>query len=318
MNDLLKAALEYKQAGLSIVAVKDNKKCIHYWRKYQYEIMSDDLIIETFSDSEVKGIAIVCGCISGNLEVLDMDSKYDLTGTLFNRFCESLSQESHELYKLLPIARTKNNGYHFFYRCTEMGSYTALAKRNCTDTEKMHNPKEKSKVLIEVQAKGEYVVVFPTMDYCFIQHDLKNIPHIAPNEKKLLYKIASAFNEYSEPKLKVVHTPMHYYDPESPFDDYNIRGDVISLLQLHGWKVVGTTPIKTYFRRPGNTDHDTSGDYNHELRLFGVFTPNTEFERGKGYKPYAVYAILECNGDFRLAAKRLIKEGYGIAYKNRR
>ena len=106
-------------------------------------------------------------------------------------------------------------------------------------------------------------------------------------------------------------------DPSSPFSDYDQRGDVLQLLKRHGWKIVKSTVEKTYLQRPGDTEHFTSGDYNHKLGLFGVFSTSTEFEVGKGYRPYAVYTILECEGNFRLAAKRLLKEGYGIPYKDR-
>lgn len=318
MIDLVKAALEYKRAGLSIIGVKDNKQSLHYWKKYQYEIMPDELLVKIFNHPLVKGIAVVCGSISGNLEVIDMDSKYDLSGTLFNRYCEKLYKSSPELYTMLPIAKTKNNGYHFFYRCREIGNYSTLAKRPCTKTEKLNNPDEKIKVLIEVKAKGGYVIVPPTKGYWFIQHDIKNTPLIENTEKQLLYTIAKSFNEYSAPKPERICFSPAIYDPLSPFSDYDFRGDVIELLKRHGWKIVKTTPAKTDFRRPGFTDHDKSGDYNHQLGLFGVFSPNTDFEVGKGYRPYQVYAILECGCDFKLAAKKLLKEGYGVPYKKRR
>ena len=79
--------------------------------------------------------------------------------------------------------------------------------------------------------------------------------------------------------------------------------------------VMRETPDKTVFRRPGLTDHDTSGDFHHRLNLFTVFTTSTDFIANKGYNPSAVYAILECNGDFSLAAKKLLQEGFGVPSK---
>lgn len=250
-----------------------------------------------------------------------MDSKYDLTGTLFDRYCENLYNNSPELYKKLPIAITKNKGYHFFYRCKEIGNYSALAKRLCTETEKQTNPDQKIKVLIEIISKGGYVVTHPTMGYGFIQHDLKRIPRISTIERQLLFTVGRSFNEYYEPDPIIIHPPIHNFDLESPFDDFNSRNDVFNVLSAlliqHGWIKVKTTSIKTYFRRPGNTEHDTSGDYNHQLGLFGVKSTNTDFQKDKGYRPHAVFAILECDGNFKLAAKRLISLGYGVAYNCR-
>jgi Bifunctional DNA primase/polymerase, N-terminal len=317
MNDLLKAALEYKQAGLSIIGVKNNKQSLHCWKNYQYKIMSDELLIKTFSHPAVNGIAVICGNISENLEMIEIDSKYDLTQTLFERYIQYLYSTSSELVDRLVIASTKNKGYHFYYRCTDVGKNTVLAKRHCSDTEILNNPDEKVKVLIETRGNGGYAIVYPTMGYRFIQHDLKNIPVIDPEQRHLLFTIARSFNLYQEPLPDKSYSKIVCYDSESPFADYDARGDVVELLEKHGWKVVRRTFNKTYFRRPGNTDHETSGDYNHQLGLFGVFSTSTDFEVCKGYRPYAVYTILECQGNFKLAAKRLLNEGYGTAYKDR-
>jgi hypothetical protein len=47
------------------------------------------------------------------------------------------------------------------------------------------------------------------------------------------------------------------------------------------------------------------------MGLFSVFSTNTPFKVGKGYRPASVYAILECNGDLKAAARKLLDEGYG-------
>ena len=63
--------------------------------------------------------------------------------------------------------------------------------------------------------------------------------------------------------------------------------------------------------RPGKSDAVTSGNYDHSLKLFSVFTTSTEFEPNKGYKPYAVFAYLECNKDFSDASHKLFDMGFG-------
>lgn len=319
MDNLLQAALCYKKLGFSVIGVRRNKKSYHYWKKYQRLLMPDDVISETFTQPSVEGIAIVCGEISGNLEVIDTDSKYDLTNNLFERFIDKIYIASPVLFHCLTIAVTRNKGYHFFYRCPEIGRTTTLARRQATEQEKINSPGDKIKVLIETRAKKSYAIVFPTQGYKFVQNDLSNIPLIEPAERRLLLNIAKSFNLYhNNIENTISFKPVKcFYDPLSPFDDYDQHGDVIELLQRHGWIKVHTTPEKIYFRRPGNTDHDTSGDYSHVLGRFAVFSTSTEFTARKAYKPYAVYTILECNGDFRLAAKKLLKQGYGIPYSQR-
>jgi hypothetical protein len=66
--------------------------------------------------------------------------------------------------------------------------------------------------------------------------------------------------------------------------------------------------IRLVFKRPGNTESKTSGDYSHEHNLFTVFTTSSIFEPLKGYRPAAVYTMLEHKGDFKAAAKALFEQ----------
>jgi hypothetical protein len=139
---------------------------------------------------------------------------------------------------------------------------------------------------------------------------------IQPVERDVLFAIARSFNTYIEIEYaRNSRTGFPGGRLGSPLDDYNRRGNVIELLKKHGWIVVRENNEQTVFRRPGLTDHHTSGDFHHGLNLFCVFTTSTDFKPKTGYNPSAVYAILECNGNFSLAAKKLLDEGYGISYR---
>lgn len=316
MEELLKYAHYYKSLGYSVIAVGANKQSIHSWKKYQNFIIDDYTLKEVFTRPAAWGIAIVCGMVSGNLEVIDLDEKNNLDGNLLEQFLTKVIDFDAGLHSRLTIAATKNNGYHFFYKCIEIGNNCHLARRPCSNIEIAGNHNQKVKVLIESKSEGGYVIVYPTSGYLFIQNDLENLPTISPSERMVLLEIARSFNKYQEPEPVSNNYSYIFYGRESPFNDYNARGDIIALLERHGWKVVRTTSMKTYFKRPGDTDHKTSGDFHHGLGLFGVFTTSTVFIPQKGYRPSAVYAILACDGDFKLAAKRLLEEGYGMPYKN--
>lgn len=315
MNALISMALYYKSLGLSIIAVQNNKRSVNFWKGYQRKVITDFGIERDFNDPRTSGIAIVCGKISGNLEVLDIEGKYD--ETLYERFKTTLLKYNPGLFSKLVIASTKNNGYHLFYRCCEIDKHTILAKRSSSAQELSSNSKSKAKTLIERLGESTYVVVYPSPGYQFIQGSIEIIPDIQIEERDELLKIAKTFHQIK--KAESCKRTYSYQDlPElSPFHDYDNRGDFIELLQHHGWTLVKTIGVKTYFRRPGDTDHDTTGDYHHELGLFTVFSPNCEFTPGVGYRPHAIYAKLECNNDFICAAKNLLKMGYGVAYKDR-
>ena len=140
-------------------------------------------------------------------------------------------------------------------------------------------------------------------------------------EREMLFDVARSFDSVPHAvditRRPAVRHPIYTIDEDSPFLDFNNRGDPVLILTKHGWKIVKERSDRIYFRRPGKIDGYSSGDFHYGLRLFGVFTPNTIFKPHKGYSPSAIYSFLECGGDFKHAAKRLIDLGYGKSYRAR-
>jgi hypothetical protein len=314
MNPLTEYALLYRSLGFSVVPVQANKRSLTYWKSYQQRIMPAGAIRALFPHPLTAGIGIVCGEISGNLLVIDIDAKNDLTEMIKFNFGGRLREQNPEIYHKLVIASTRNQGYHFFFRCLSPGRCAVLARRLTTDEERETNPNVKVKVLIETRAGGGYVIVYPTDGYAFRQGDLRRIATLSESERDIVLAMARSFN------LMPDHTPAPRPEfaipdrPGSPFSDYNARGNFQEILTNHGWVFVKSTTERIYFRRPGETDNLISGNYHFDRGLFTVFTSSTEFIPLKGYRPAAVYAILECQGNFTLAAKRLIDAGFGVPY----
>jgi replicative DNA helicase len=292
-----------------------------------------------FTGSQVKGVGIITGAVSGNLEVIDVDCKYDLTGSLWTEL-KSLIYEHlpANTAKSLVIARTKSGGYHIYYRSPKIEGNLKLANRPTTPEEKAETykqaiaksePEEKAqkqsandkvKVLLETRGEGGYVVAAPTPGYEFIQGNASQIPTIKQEEREILFTLARSFNELSEPEPKqndYVKSAPYVNNGLSPFDDYNQRAHIVELLEANGWKQVGRSGERIYFKRPGNTDSKTSANYHTGLKTFYVFSTSTEFENGKGYNPTGVYTLLECNGDFSLASRRLYEQGYGDRHQSK-
>lgn len=315
MSKLLKSAKEYLKLGISVIATDANKRSIQSWKPFQQHMASAEELTSMFSSQKMHGLAIVCGAVSGGLEVIDVDCKYDLTGNLFDEFMQSIVDNDPDLAESLVVAKTKSNGYHLFYRCPVITGNKKLAQRYATEEEKQANPHEKCLVLIETRGEGGYVIGSPTSGYSYIQNKPYDIPLITEKQREILLECARSFNQVIE---EVSHHK-HYVEQKtfnkSPFQDYNERGDIIGLLERHGWRIVGEKGPKTIFLRPGNTTSKSSGDYNRDMGLFMVFTTSSEFEPMKGYRPAAVYTILECGGDYKEAAKKLLEEGYGEPYK---
>ncbi|HUM52287.1 MAG TPA: bifunctional DNA primase/polymerase [Chitinophagales bacterium] len=287
--------------------------------------------------SKSGAVGLVCGKLSGGLEVIDVDCKYDLTGKLFENYKRLIHEVDKELLAKLVVQKTRSNGYHLIYRCSSISGNVKLANRPTTDEEKrqtyeqtykaelINNPDDvkakevaekasktdKVRVLLETRGEGGYVVCFPSEGYELIHRDFYGIPEISIEERETLHNIARQFNQVLEDTPIPKKSNLAKTKGLSPFDDYNKRGDVISLLENHGWKIVQQKGNKTIFLRPGQTTAASSGNFDHDKNWFSVFTTSTDFDPQKAYLPYAVFATLECNKDFSETARKLLDLGFG-------
>lgn len=304
-------AYRFAEWGLSMLPVNDNKEpAVPKWKPYQTHIPSVYEINAMF-ERTTWGIAIICGAVSSNTELLDIDCKYDLTGKMYEEFVAIVESLAPGLMEKPLIEKTINGGYHLIYRCAQIEGSLKLASRPATEEEIKKKPDERQKVLFETKGEGGYFVSAPTHGYEIIQGAFENIPEITPAEREILFQAASSFDQvpklYTAPKQKI-NFPS---GGSSPFEDYNQRGDCIALLEKHGWTVAYERGHKIFLKRPGDTKAKQSGNFDKEKNWFSVFSTSTGFEIRKAYQPCAVFAILECGGDFGEAAKQLLEMGYG-------
>ena len=299
---LLNCAINYANNGLSVIPTDASKTSIYPWKKYQSQIASEDTIRQMFSNPKAQGIAVICGAISGNLEVIDIDCKY---GINFDDYMAKLLDYSPQLFAKLHIIKTRSNGYHIYYKCETIEGNQKLAERPATQDEKYANPNAKQFVLIETRGEAGYVVAPPSDGYQ--PFDSNPIPIITIDERDILLSIAREFNQIIEP-ISISEKPKSS-KAGSVFDDYNKRGDVVALLLRHGWSVVREDADKIYFLRPGQTTSATSAVFFKDNRIFYPHTTSTSF-KNKGYNPFAVYSHLECGDNWRKAADQLADE-YG-------
>lgn len=314
MSKFIDIAKEYIKTGLSAVATDTIKIPVNGWKAQQERFLTDQELKEKFSSDKAKGVGIVCGKISGNLEVLDIDCKYDITGTLFDDLMQAITDVDSDMAQSMVVAKTQSGGYHLYYRCTEIEGNKKFAQRYTTDKEREKNPHEQTKVLLESRGEGGYVVAPTTPGYEFITGNVKDIKEITPDQRRVLHEVARSFNQVIEEVRQYEYSEKETFN-KSPFNDYNERGDVVALLKKHGWNEVWTKGPKVVFLRPGETKSKSSGDFNTDINLFSVFTTSTQFEPQKGYKPSAVFCKLECNDDWSLCAKKLNELGFGEPYK---
>lgn len=326
MNRYLSAAIEYSQAGLSVIpANADKRPELKTWAPYQKAIAGQATIKTMFANG-TKYLGLIGGKVSGGLEMPD----FDCGGEAFEPWCKLVEEESPDLFERLVLEGSPSGGSHGFYRCPEIvipGNTKLAFKKIPVKGPGKHEYKGKEheaiKVngqwfikpeLIETRGEGGYCIVNPSEGYRAKQGDLRNIPVITAEERDFLINTARSFNEWVEERTVERGHTSEYQQPKDrnaklPGQDFDERGDIRTLLTAHGWDKTHDTPVERY-RRPGKDKghHATLLDG----RIFYCWTSNAPpFEPQKAYSPFAVYTLLEHGGDFKEAAKALKQQGYG-------
>lgn len=300
MSNVKAVAKHYLNNGLSIIPVGDDKRARIQWKEYQSRIMSEPEFERYFS--QANSFAVVCGAVSGNLEVMDFDLKYDRSGNLWNDFCDELKSLDLELWNTINqgVVTTKNKGKHIYYQCDEVDGNKVLSKNS------------DNQVLIETRGEGGYVVSPPSDGYSPDFGTLL-INGITPNQRELLHRLAGRFN-HKEQLLSPKTEASNYVQTITPWDEYNSQTSNVDLLQSYGWTVTKSDNQRTYLKRPGDTTSENSGNVLHSSGLFYCHSTSTELPSDKGLTPYAVLTHLEFGGDFSKSASFLLSKGFGAKH----
>ncbi len=298
----------YLSRGLSVIPVWENKKPAMGWKQFQSNRMAVEDVNLNFKGQDVTGIALICGQVSGNLEVIDVDVKHDASGTLWADLSGLIRDNLPDLWERFVIAQTVSGGYHIYYRCPKIEGNKKLAFNS------------ENEVIIETRGEGGYVCALPQPGYSFIQNKTDQIPEITPEDRNYLFAICRSLSVEATPESKKQPTTStsgqnNPFNGLSPFDDYNQRADIVALLKLHGWSFVKQSGTRIHLKRPGDSKAETSANFDTTRRLFYVWSSSTMFEPGKAFNPVQVFTALECNGDFSEASRRLYSDGYGDRYE---
>jgi len=290
---------KYLRAGLSVLPAKRERKfpSIGSWKTYR-DRLPTEIEVETWFSNSHDALCIVCGKVSGNLEILDFDHQ----GELFPVWKDRIAPE---LFARLVVEQTPSGGFHVAYRA---------ASPVCGNIKLAHGKRENDKLvtLIETRGEGGLFLCDPSEGYKLLQNSFEALPVITDEEREDLLCAAYELNEHA-PDVKRESVPLGTTGDFviRPGDDFNARGDFRSLLLRHGWTPLHKAGNNEYFRRPGKNSGGQSASFNGEV--FYVFSSNAApFEPG-AYSPFNAYAILEHNGDFTAAANALLEAGFGKA-----
>lgn len=259
------AAQVYAQAGLSVVpCVLPGKHPPFGWLTYQAEIAARDEIKKWYKQNPTWGVGLVCGSISGGLEVIDLDG-----GKFAASFNSLINNNAPGLLSKLLIEQSPSGGLHYAYRCEESEGNAPIAKTH----EELPGHKRGGDgltTLIETRGQGGYIVVYPTRGYLLKQGKWDNLTLLTREERNLLWSCAALLDEsdrmLARPVGPEIAAKLEQEKPE-------VKDAFHALLERHGWTLERTVKNSEHWRRPGK-ESGVSATWNYIDDQFYVFSSN--------------------------------------------
>jgi hypothetical protein len=284
------AAQKYLKYGFNPIPVNQDKTPACDWKHWQKNKISELGLFTTDS------IALICGKISDNLEVLDFDNH---SGTakenLSNFLNHELIKPIYENYKL-PVVRTQSGGFHVYYRCDKIEGNQKLA---------MVKLNGKPDAIIETRGEGGYILAPPTKGYESIRNSFEDLQFITEQERQLMIEFAKTFNQHEKSIKKATYNT----ENEKPGNIYDNTPEAIEeakeALRSIGWTELG---FNNAWRRPGKNKGISATFGNIAPNVFYSFSDNVEyFDFQTGYTPFGIVGLIKYNGDFSKFASNLAK-----------
>jgi hypothetical protein len=216
-KSLKELAIEYLNAGLSIMPIGENlQPPLNTWEPLKRIPLTNEEVEILFVNSgmirpEIQTVkidsqgrefisygvnmfgnaivlGIICGEVSGGLEVIELACKSDSQNDIWEQFWKLVEKNLPELHKELVVTQSLYYDYKVFYRCGIMDGNQILAIKKNED------------ILIKTYGEGSFVIFYETTGHKYIQGELTNIPTITPEQRTLLLTIARTFDEIKQEK----------------------------------------------------------------------------------------------------------------------
>ena len=272
--------------------------------------------LEEFMSYGPEAIGLLMGGPK-KLTAIDFDLKYDLTGTLFQRYKEEID---FNLLSRMQVHSTKNRGIHFIFSCDVTESSQVLAQRETTDEEvkltlfedlskgktfkeaTRHSANDQARVLIETRGEGGYIVWPPSFGYKYLYGSINKFSF---SEYESIMELSRSFNEFTLPVKRVKFLGD---DEEDFIEKFNKENSGLEILQSYGWSITSKRGKDVRLRRPGHTDAKDSGVFDTETNTFNVYTTSTAFRTREGYKPADIVALLQYSNNYKKMYAELIEK----------
>ncbi|MEO8625619.1 MAG: DUF3987 domain-containing protein [Candidatus Limnocylindrales bacterium] len=317
---ILETALIAHSAGLSVVPPRQDgsKAPIEAWKRYQAERPSEEQLRAWYGDGELTGIGVICGRVSGDLEMLEIEGRAVDEG-IESQFRDLATAAGlGELLSRILVGyaeKTPSGGWHLLYRVPTPLGNEKLARRPATADELVAKPGDTTKVLLETRGEGGFVITAPSNGrvhpaggaWALQSGGFESIATITDHERDELWRVARMLDRMPAPAPR----PRSRTGSDRPGDAYNARPDIqertIELLERHGWTMVyARQDGVAVMRRPGKREGvSATVGYAAPGVVHNYSSSVAELPVERSIDAFGVYAALEHNGDISAAARAL-------------
>ena len=114
-SSMTETALKYVKSGLSVIPTNKNKRpALQSWTPFQHN-RADLIELSKWWITSDHSIATICGKVSGNLELIDFDEKYNINNSsLFEQWRMLVEIQRPGLVGRLVTQTTINKGFILF------------------------------------------------------------------------------------------------------------------------------------------------------------------------------------------------------------
>ncbi|MFD5508290.1 bifunctional DNA primase/polymerase [Streptomyces sp. NPDC127051] len=341
--DLRAYAREMHDAGLCLLPIKaDGSKApdVRSWTPYKAQRSTPTEHDQWFDGNRPRGIAVVYGAVSGNIEMIEFEGHAVADG-LLDEVTEIMEASGlgEEWASLLNgwTTESPSGGRHFRSRTegAAVAANTKLASRLAREDE--YTAEERQRVAqkpntkivraqIETRGEGGYGLVEPSCGtvhasgrpYLRLAGGPANIPTFDADTLSAIHAVCRMVDTLPrEEKGKTAPRPRRELPAGSirPGEDFENKVDWTQIIGDE-FDPVTTRGNTTYWRRKGKTKgiSATTGHAADRDRLY-VFSTATTFEAEVPYDKFAAYTHLTQGGTatehFKRAAAELRGQGYG-------
>lgn len=289
------------QLGYSIIPVREDKRPLGEWKKYQTIPRSQEEVASLSSPL----FGLVCG-VNG-VEVIDVDLK--VFGNLkeqtefWEEYLNLLRDNIDEFDKKFLIKKTKNKGYHIIYRSPVLKGNTKIARL-----------KNHTEAIIESRGEGGMVVLY---DDIFDGKNYHEIEVVSEEDREVLWSCSAIYN-YVEPDIipekKKVKKEINNHEILA-FDDFNDKADIFDIIG-EDFKIVGNIKKHYIIKRHGAMSAH-SGYVFKDSGCMYLFSTGTIYPHEQLISPAAAYTYKYHNGNFEKASLDLYIKGFGTRSKDK-